>query len=134
MGPGYVPTFLYYFVGTTFIAVFVLSKGADDLTFNPFQVAVPFGLVVAGFGAALNSHRTISLPIKNKGGFVKSLNEALAELGYQETSTLDEFTVYQRSGLGKVFSGKLFINLDNKTATISGRSTNLKVLEKKLQS
>lgn len=134
-GPGFVPTFLYYFVGTTFIAVFVISQGAENGLGlgNPWQVAIVFGLVSGLAGGYVNSHKTIALPIKNKGAFLKKLKDTLTAMGYAETSQLDEVTVYERSGLSKLLSGKLFVQLDKETATLSGRSTQINTLQKQLE-
>lgn len=134
-GPGFIPTFLYYFVGMTFIAVFVISQGAENglELGNPWQVAIVFGLVSGLAGGYVNSHKTIALPIKNKGAFLKTLKDTLTAMGYAETSQVDEFTVYERSGLSKFLSGKLFVQLEKETATVSGRSTQINTLQKQLE-
>lgn len=130
MGPGYMPTFLYYFVVTTFIVVFIVQQGGEELQIaNPFQIAMFFGLAAGFLGARFNSSQTISLPVKNKGAFQKQLLQALNNWGYQETSELNGFTVYQRSGLSQFFSGKIFVQLDKNTATIAGRASKMRSLQ-----
>lgn len=102
MGPGWVPTFLYYFVCTTLIVSFVAEQGTEAIQMgNPYPIGIFCGLVAGSLGAYFNSHITISLPIKNRGAFLAKLNAALTEMGYQETSQLEEFTVYERSAARK---------------------------------
>ncbi|MBL1173868.1 hypothetical protein [Pantanalinema sp. GBBB05] len=133
MGPGYVPTFLYYFVVTTFIVVFIVQQGGEELQIaNPFQIGMFFGLTAGFLGARFNSSQTISLPVKNKGAFQKQLLQALNSWGYQETSELNGFTVYQRAGLSQFFSGKIFVQLDKNTATIAGRASKMRSLQQQL--
>jgi hypothetical protein len=134
MGPGWVPTFLYYFVCTTLIVSFVAESGTETLQMgNPYPIGILCGLVVGSLGAYFNSHITISLPIKNRGAFLAKLNAALTEMGYQETSQLAEFTVYERSAARKIFSGKLFVHIEPKSATISGRSLRVRTLRQRLE-
>lgn len=131
MGPGYMPTFLYYFVITTFIVVFVVLQGGEELQIaNPFQIGMFCGLAAGFLGARFNSSQTVSLPVKNKGAFQKQLLNTLNDWGYQETSELNGFTVYERSGLSKFFSGKIFVQLDKNTATIAGRASKIRPLQK----
>lgn len=133
MGPGYMPTFLYYFVVTTFIVVFVVQQGGEALQIaNPFQIGMFFGLAAGFLGARFNSSQTISLPVKNRGAFQKQLLKTLNDWGYQESSELNGFTVYERSGLSKFFSGKIFVQLDKNTATIAGRASKIRPLQKQL--
>lgn len=134
MGPSFVPTFLYYFVGTTLIVAFVVANGSEELQgVNPIQIGLLFGLVTGGLGAYFNSNRTIEVPIKNRGAFLKQLNQALAQMGYQPTSELEAFTVYERPVPGKFFAGKLFIQIEKNVATLSGRSSQVKALHKRIQ-
>ncbi|QZZ21039.1 hypothetical protein J5X98_00545 [Leptothermofonsia sichuanensis E412] len=132
-GPGFVPTFLFYFVGTTFIAAFVLNKGVGpDLTFNPFQVGILFGLASGVVGAYFNSHQTLTLPIKNRGAFLKKLKDTLKQLGYEESGQLEEFTVYSRPIPSSFFAGKLYVQIEKETATISGRGNKIRLIQKRL--
>ncbi|MBF2027382.1 MAG: hypothetical protein IGS48_11520 [Oscillatoriales cyanobacterium C42_A2020_001] len=137
-GPGFIPTFLYYFVGTTFIVVFVVSKGLDspeliDTFGNPFRIGIVFGLLVGGVGAYFNSHNQVELPIKNRGAFLAKLKEALTALGYTKVSEVEQVTIYERSGASKLFSSKLFVELDAKNAMVSGRASSVRALQKRLE-
>lgn len=133
-GPGFVPTFLFYFVGTTLIAAFVMDRGiGTELAFNPFQVCILLGLVAGLVGAYFNSHQTLTLPIKNRGAFLKTLNQTLEQLGYREVGKLDEFTVYSRPAPSNFFSGKLFVEIEKDSATISGRGNKIRLLKKRME-
>ncbi len=137
-GPGFITTFLYYFVGTSFIVAFIVSQGIDnpellDTLGNPFKVGILFGLVAGGIGAYFNSHGVMELPIKNQSAFLQQLNAVLAERGYAETMEMDGVKVYQRPMPGGFFAGKLFVQIEKTAATISGRSTKVRSLRKTLE-
>jgi hypothetical protein len=131
-GPGFLPTFLYYFVGTTVIVAIVAVQGLGMSleTGNPYQLGLPVGLVAGLIGAYFNRSIVVTVPFPHRGTFLKTLKQALTQLGYAETDQLDEFTVYERSGLSKVFSGRLFIQVEKTSAAIAGRSRNVKALRK----
>lgn len=133
-GPGFAPTFLFYFVGTTFISAFVINKsvGADLELANPLQAGILFGLTAGLVGAYFNSHQTINLPIKNRGAFLKKLNDLLQQLGYEESGQIDEFKVYSRPLPSSLFSGKLFVQIEKDNATISGRASKIRLLQKQM--
>jgi hypothetical protein len=147
-GPGFVPTFLYYFVGSSFIALFVLSQAATGTDAggsalgNPWPVAILFGLLSGGVGGWLNSHTTLELPVNNKGGFVKRLEAALAAKGLaamprdaaDKAGIPDDVTVYQRTGWTQRLAGRVFVEYDKKTAIVSGRSTLIKAIQKQMAS
>jgi hypothetical protein len=133
-GPGFVPTFLYYFVGSTFVAFFVLSHGANpDLALaSPWGVAIAFGILSGLVGGSLNGHTTVQLPVNNTGDFTKKLQAVLIAQGYQETERVEAVTVYQRSDWTKMLAGKILVQLEPNTAQISGRSTHIKAIQKQL--
>lgn len=133
-GPGFVATFLFYFVGTTFIATFVLSQGAglEEIS-NPYQVVILFGLTVGLASAYFNSHQTLTLPIKNRGAFLKKLKETLKQLGYEESGQLEEVTIYTRPIPSSFFSGKLYVQIEKDAATISGRANKIRLLQKRIE-
>jgi len=133
LGPRFVPTFLYYFVSTTLIALFVLSKGiGDQLDFDPSQIAIALGLVAGGLGGYFNSTDTLEMPVKNKGGFTKRLQTTLEQMGFAETDTLEDITVYERPFPSGLFSGKIFVQIEKDTASVSGRSGLIRGLKKRL--
>lgn len=133
-GPGFLPTFLYYCAGTTVIVAFVLAKGLDSSASirELYQIGLLVGIGVGGFGAYLNSHREIELPIKNRGAFLAQLNRTLTDLGYVEQAELDGIKVYQRPFPSNIFSGKLFIQLAPKQAAIAGRASQVRRMQKRL--
>lgn len=139
-GPGYLTTFLYYFVVTSFIVAFIINQGIDDpeltnLLGNPFQVGILFGVLAGGIGAYFNSHGVLELPIKNEARFFQQLNAVLAQRGYIEVEAMqvDGVKVYQRPLPGGFFAGNLYVQIDNNLAKISGRSTKVRSLRKQLE-
>ncbi|MDX2241956.1 MAG: hypothetical protein NW224_14825 [Leptolyngbyaceae cyanobacterium bins.302] len=133
-GPGFLPTFLYYFAGTTFIAVFVLAKGLDhpDLALlgNPFQIAIPLGLVAGSLGGYFNGYEQMELPLKNRGADLKKLNQTLTDMGYTETQEVEQVKVYDRAFPSNLFAGKILIQIDDKIINISGRASRIRALRK----
>ncbi|UBF25368.1 hypothetical protein K9N68_27790 [Kovacikia minuta CCNUW1] len=134
-GPGFLPTFLYYFVGTTLIGAIVISQqtGASLATGDPYQASILAGLLAGLSGAYFNRHTTISVPFTNKRAFIQKLKDALSQLGYEEKAKLAETTIYERPGWSNTFSGKLFVEIEPNSATISGRSGKLKALQRRIQ-
>jgi len=134
MGPGLLPTFLYYFVATTLIVAIAVSQGTGTSleTGNPYQVGIAFGLVAGLLGTYFNRYVTISVPLKTKAAR-RNLSDTLNTMGYVETNQLEGITVYERSALSKFFGGKYLVQIEQDTATISGRSSRIKALQKKLQ-
>jgi len=134
-GPGLTPTFLYYFVATTTIVIFVLSRGVETPIplVNPAQFSLLCGLLAGAIGAYFNSHDTVELALKNRGALLKKLKDCLASMGYAETSQVEGVTIYERPAPSKFFSGKIFVQIEDKTATIAGRSNRIRALKKRLE-
>ena len=136
-GPGFVPTFLYYFVSTTCIVAFVLSKGfgntgqLENLD-NPFQVAILFGLIAGGLAAYFNSHEQMEIPVKKKEKDIKKLNQTLNAMGYSETDEIEQTKVYDRPFPASLFAGKLFVQAEEQSIHISGRASRIRGLKKAL--
>jgi hypothetical protein len=84
------------------------------------------GLATGLLGANFNRNVTITVPIKRQAVFLKILNEILTAQGFEETSQLEDFTVYQKSALATLFSGRVFVKIEGKTATIMGRASVIK--------
>lgn len=135
-GPGFLPTFLYYFVGTTFIAVFILAKGLDnaDLAMlgNPFQIAIPLGLLAGGLGGYFNGYEQTELPLKNRGADLKKLNQTLTAMGYVETQEFEQVKVYDRPFPASLVAGKLIVEITENTILISGRASRIRRLKQQL--
>lgn len=133
-GPSFGPTFLYYFVGATFIALLVLSRGDSpqlELT-NSQPVAIAFGLLSGLVGAFFNSHSTLELSLNQNGVSKKRLYALLAERGYEQAEQQDRVSVYARSGGMNILSGRIFVEMENETATVSGRSRDVRAIQKAL--
>ena len=133
-GPGFLVTFLYYFSSTTVIVMFVTSKGVGMSleTGLPYQFGILFGLVAGLLGAYFNRSATISVSFRNKKTFIKTLDQVLSEMGFEKKSQLEEFAVYQKSAIRTLFSGKVLVQIDQNSATIIGRSSNIKRLSQRI--
>lgn len=134
-GPGFLPTFLYYFSGTALVTTLLAVK-ALDVGLNtgiPNQLGLVVGLLGGMVGAYFNRSVTLEVPFKGKKTFLKTLNSALAEMGYEPTSETNEIAIYQRSRLRQLLSGRVFVQIAGNTATISSRSIHIKGLKKRLK-
>ena len=133
-GPGFLPTFLYYFSGTalvsTLLAVKALNVGLE--TGIPNQLGLVAGLFGGALGAYFNRSVVLQVPFKHRKKFFKTLNAALAEMGYELALDTDDGAVYQRSPLRQLLSGKVFVQITGQTAVICSRSVHIKALEKRL--
>ena len=137
-GPGFVPTFLYYFVSTTLIVVFIISNGlseAEKSAFfdNPFQVGILLGLVAGGVGAYFNSYESFDFCLEKHGSNSKILAETLATMGYEKSQEIDHASIYERPFPGNFFAGKLILQFSENTVSISGRSNCIRTLKKLLE-
>ncbi len=134
-GPGLIPTFLYYFVVMTLITAFVVSQQTDMslATGAPYQIGILFGLLAGSTGAYFNRTVSITAAVSDGKAFTQTLTAALSELGFEQKTTIDTFTVYERSALGGLFATKVLVELEGKAATISGRSRIIKQLQQHLK-
>ena len=134
-GPNFAVTFLYYFSMTTLIVVLV-SAGEMGMSLaekSPYQLGTLCGLVAGIVGAYLNRSATISTAFQNQKTFTQQLEKALAQMGFEKKTQLDDFTVYGKSTLSTLFSGKIFLKIEENSATISSRSSNLKRLKQLIE-
>lgn len=138
-GPGFWATFLYYFASTAFVFSLVtmqgLGVGMD--TGLPQQVGLVGGLISGLIGGYFNRTMTLEVPVKNKKVFLKTVKATLAQLGYQEKQDQtqeaeDDILVYERQGLGKFLSGKVYIQIDKNSATIASRAGQMRKLRKEM--
>ncbi|EGJ30046.1 MULTISPECIES: hypothetical protein [Moorena] len=134
LGPGLLITFLYYFTCTTLITTVFSSQvlRLSLVTGMPYSVGIIFGLIGGLLGTYFNRTVTVSLEFRSKKVFTAALNDALTEMGFEETSKLDDFVVYQRPALSNLFSGKVFVQIGKGKATIASRSRNIKRISSKL--
>lgn len=100
----------------------------------PYRLGLIAGLSAGVVGGYLNRSATLFLEFTNRKTFTATLDRALAEMGYAPASDWDEFAVYQPSGWSRPFSGKIFVKIDKRRATLVSRSVHLKQLHRKIES
>lgn len=137
-GPGFVSTFLYYFVTTTLVATIVASKGLGlgVSTGIPQQLGLLLGLFAGTLGGYLNRTVSTSVDFKNKKEFKKTLESVLDDMGYshvQEEEDDDGVLVYKRSPIRQLLSGKVFVKFEENDVTIASRSIHLRGLRRRLK-
>ncbi|MFP4120827.1 hypothetical protein [Coleofasciculus sp.] len=135
LSPGFWATFYYYFTGMTLI-VAVLASQVLGLSLTqplPYRYGITLGLVAGLVGAYFNRSVTLSLEFKNKKAFSKTLNKTLSAMGFEPTSEIDNFVVYQRPALRSLFSGKVFVQIDNGIATIISRASLIRRLRQEIE-
>ncbi len=135
-GPGFGLTFLYYFSGvalvTTFLAIKILGVTLD--TGIPNQFGLVFGAVGGVLGATFNRSITLDIPISSQKKFKQKLAAILRDLGYSEDANahMDGILVYRRSSIRQLFSGKVYVLIEDKQAHISSRATHIRSIRRKL--
>jgi hypothetical protein len=135
LGPGFWATFYYYFTGMTLV-VAVLASQVLGLSLTqplPYRYGITLGLVAGLVGAYFNRSVTFSLEFKNKKAFTKTLNKTLSDMGFEPKSEIDDFVVYQRPALRNIFSGKVFVQIDDGIATIISRASIIRRLRQKIE-
>ena len=138
-GPGFWPTFLYYFVSTTLITAFLSSQGLGiDLESGlPLRLGLILGAIAGGAGGYFNRTVTFSVEFKSRKKFLRNLNEVLTEMGYLVTSELDsseaedDILIYKKSALGGLLSGKVFVQIGKDSATFASRAVYSQKLQKR---
>jgi hypothetical protein len=130
-GPNFIVTFLYYFSTTTLIVLLIASQGMGMSLQQqlPYQLGTLCGLVAGIFGSYFNRSQTIFVSFQNQKAFTKKLDEALAKLGFEPKDRLEDMVVYSKNSVQTLFSGKILVKIDQNSATIVGRSSNLKRLQ-----
>jgi hypothetical protein len=119
----------------TLIAAFVVSQQTDMslATGAPYQVGLLFGLLAGLTGAYFNRNVSITAAVSNAKVFTQTLTATLSELGFEQQTTINAFTVYKRSSLGGLFATKVLVEIEAKAANISGRSHIIKQLQQRLK-
>ena len=130
--PEFSLTFFYYFSVTNLIVVIVFSQrmGISWLDPSIYQLGILIGIITGILGANFNRNVTVTAPVQGKKVFLRTLNEILAEMGFEAKSELEGFTVYQKSTLATLFSGRVFVKIEGKLATIIGRASTIRKLAK----
>ena len=134
-GPGFVSTFLYYFVMTALVGTFVAWKGLGlgISTGAPQQLGILVGLFAGALGGYVNRTVSFSVAFDNKDDFEKTLDEALDAMGYHHVRDNDNgVSVYERSPVRQLLSGKVFVKFENGEATIASRSIHIWGLRRRL--
>ncbi|NJL87454.1 MAG: hypothetical protein HC886_18085 [Leptolyngbyaceae cyanobacterium SM1_1_3] len=133
-GPGFGFTFLYYFAGigliTTLLVAQSLHVGLE--TGFPAQLGTGVGLLGGLLAAYFNQTLALELPFKGKQQFLRSLNQALSEMGYTLVDEEAGALVYQRSPLRQLFSGRVYVLLSDKSATVFSRAIHIRNLQRRL--
>lgn len=138
-GPGFWPTFLYYFVSTTLITAFVSSKGLGVSLESglPLRWGLILGAIAGIAGGYFNRTVTFSVEFNSRKKFLRNLNDVLAQMGYSQTSELedseteDDILIYQKSALGGLLSGKVFVQIGKGKAIFASRSVSSQKLRKR---
>ncbi len=129
--PGYTLTFLYYFSITNVLVIGLLSGrfGVSFLDRSIYPIGICAGLMAGILGASFNRNITVSAKVKKKGIWLKSLNQALADMGFEPQKELGDYSIYQKNGWVSLFSGRVFLKIEGKTATVIGRAAVVKTLQ-----
>ncbi|ASC69344.1 hypothetical protein XM38_002710 [Halomicronema hongdechloris C2206] len=135
-GPSFILTFLYYFSGTALITTFLAAKtlGVGLDTGIPNQFGLIFGTVAGLLGAFVYRSVTLEMAITNRQSFLKRLNRALEDMGYQRDPDADEdgVSVYTRPFLRQLFSGKVYVQVRDTQAIISSRAIHIRGIKQRL--
>jgi hypothetical protein len=133
-GPGYGLTFLYYFAITSVIAL-VLGHQSVGLGWQDpalYNIAVPFALLAGSIGAYVNQNILVTIPTPKKSATMQQLQAFLQTMGYERIEDNAAVTTYRRSGLAKLLSGRVFVQVEPWQILLSGRATVVHAIEKHL--
>ena len=131
--PGIFITFLYYFAYTNviiFLIAFTQSSriGVDESVL--YELSLVVGLLTGVLGAKFNRSVTITAAYRKSKDFEKTIEKVIKDLGFSPDSQLEEFTVYQIPSIKSLFVGKLFLQVEKRSATIICRASLAKQLKK----
>ncbi len=130
--PGIVITFLYYFACTNVIIFLIAFTQAGRLGIDEsllYQLGLVVGLLTGILGTKFNRSVTIAASFKKSKDFEQTIGKVLNNLGFVTNSQLEEFTVYQIPSLKSLFIGKLFLQVEKRSATIICRASLAKQLK-----
>ncbi|MGG6294840.1 hypothetical protein ACQ4M4_10470 [Leptolyngbya sp. AN02str] len=131
-GPGFAATFLYYFSSTAIVFALVMAKSLNLSIASglPQEVGIAGGLVGGLVGAYFNRSSSYTVPFQKEKEFLKTLDDTLSQMGYEQRAQEDSTRMYVRKGLSKLVSGKLYVTLDKESATIAGRAIQIKAIKR----
>ncbi len=130
--PGIAITFLYYFACTNVIIFFIAFTQSNRLGIDEsilYQLGLVFGLLTGVLGAKFNRSVTVTASYRKSKNFEKIIQTVLNDLGFITDSQLEEFTVYQIPSFKSLFVGKLFLQIEKRSATIICRASLAKQLK-----
>lgn len=137
-GPGAGFTFLYYFSMSILVVAIAGSQGLDIPISSAilYRYGIIFGLIAGGVGTYFNRTSSIEVSMQDLPSFKIQLEQILAELGYEfdasATEQQENYTVYRRLGLARVFSGTVFVDHRPQETQIVSRISTLRNLQRRL--
>ncbi|MEO0456102.1 MAG: hypothetical protein AAF152_05895 [Cyanobacteria bacterium P01_A01_bin.114] len=143
-GPSAAFTFLYYFASTSLVGTLFASQvlHLSLSTGVPNQLGVLIGLIGGAVGTHFNRSQTLKLPVKGKKELLNRLSPILTDMGYTlvqapetaapETPDSDPSLIYQRSGLRALLSGRVYVTIGPKGATLTSRAVHIRKIQKQL--
>ena len=134
-GPGVAFTFIYYFSGASLITALFAAKtlGVGFNTGLPGQLALLIGGISGLVGVFYNCTKTLEIPFSSHKALNRQLDEILADMGYTLADTVDGISVYQRSRLGRLFSGDIYLQRQEQFVVLVSRAVNIRTLQKRLR-
>jgi len=126
---------MYYFVSTALLTSFISSKTLSLAvsTGLPQQLGLVMGLFAGTLGGYFNRTTSIEISAPDANAFFKTIETALDEMGYSKLREEDDgVVVYQRGALGKLVSGKVFVQVENGSAIVASRATHIRRLRQLL--
>jgi hypothetical protein len=138
-GPGFTPTFLYYFVSTSLVMSLVISKGMHlpIATGYPQQLGIVAGLIAGGLGGYFNRSASITVSAPDTQKLLKSLDATLTELRYRKLADTEEtqdetVLVYERLNFARLFSGQVYLAIEQDGIIVATRFGQLRQIQKAL--
>lgn len=147
-GPGFFATFLYYFTSAAVAISFVVARstGLGLETGIPEQFAAVGGLIAGAIGVYFNRTAQFSLSVRGRKKFLNELDSTLAQYGYQQAADISDeeisekdsaekdapnsLRIYERSGLSKWLSGRIFVQIEEAQVTLSSRAATIRALKR----
>ncbi len=129
--PGLWLTFLYYFTITDLVVLAFASRhfGVGFFDHSIYPIGICAGLIAGIIGSSLNRNVTVTTKVKRRAVWQKEFDSVLGEMGFTPRQEVDDFMVYRKSGWVALFSGRIFLKFEGKTATIIARSVVVKELQ-----
>ncbi len=132
-GPGFALASLYYFSGSALVSMLLAAKTFGiGMSGVSGELALVVGAVGGLLGGFYNHTKTLEVPFTNRKTFLKSLEDTLTELGYFLEIEADGIRVYRRDTLRQLFSGKIYVQLQDGVATLASRAIHIRTLQKRI--